>query len=166
MIERWCLLIWLRFQAFLSVSRRFVVKKRVGYRGFRDPGSPHPNCFRLLPSLATPVPPSSLQTTPECPVLLSGAQSGFRHLLGLIRVCRGGRGSPFRPWWLRDLLRVSRELLLLPGQGWMTCLSKPPKLIPQGGGSHVALSGDHPGTLACNATRNTAVTTKFLRASA
>ena len=43
---------------------------------------------------------------------------------------------------------------------------KPPKLIPQGGGSHVARPGDHPGTLACNATRNTAVTTRFLRASA
>ena len=43
---------------------------------------------------------------------------------------------------------------------------KPPKLIPQGGGSHVARPGDHPGTLACNATRNTAVTSRFLRASA
>ena len=27
-------------------------------------------------SLATPVPPSSLQTTPECPILLSEVQSG------------------------------------------------------------------------------------------
>ena len=35
------------------------------YRGFPQ-GSPHPNCFRLPPSL---VPPSSLQTTPEVPVL-------------------------------------------------------------------------------------------------
>ena len=38
-------------------------------------GSPHPNCFRLLPSLASPVPPSSLQTTPESP-LLSGLRVG------------------------------------------------------------------------------------------
>lgn len=32
----------------------------VGHRGFAQ-GSPHPNAFRLLPSLATPVPPSSSQ---------------------------------------------------------------------------------------------------------
>ena len=37
--------------------------------------TPHPNCFRLLPSLAMPVPPSSLQTTPESP-LLSGLRVG------------------------------------------------------------------------------------------
>ena len=39
------------------------------------------------------VPPSSLQTTPECPVILSGAQSRVLHLLGLIMEVRRGRGS-------------------------------------------------------------------------
>ena len=41
------------------------------------------------------VPPSSesLQTTPECPVILSGAQSRVLHLLGLILEVRRGRGS-------------------------------------------------------------------------
>ena len=66
-----------------------------------SPGVTAPN-LRLLPSLATPVPPSSLQTTPDVPVLLSEGQSGVQHLLGLIRgVRREGRGSPFLPWWLR-----------------------------------------------------------------
>ena len=42
------------------------------------------------PSLATPVPPSSLQATPDIAVLLSLRQSGVQHLsyppvLGLIR---------------------------------------------------------------------------------
>jgi len=38
--------------------------------------------------------------------------------------------------------RVSRELLLLPGQGWMTCLSRlrPPKLCLQGAGSDEAFA--------------------------
>ena len=46
-----------------------------------SPGVTAPK-LRLLPSLATPVPPSSLQTTPEVPVLLSEVQSGVQHLLG------------------------------------------------------------------------------------
>ena len=38
---------------------------------------------------------SSLQTTPESPVLLSEVQSGVQHLLGLISGLRqGGRGIP------------------------------------------------------------------------
>jgi len=67
------------------------------------------------------------------------------------------------------LLSLFLFLLLTPAAPWARVDDmslKPPKLIPQGGGSHVALSGDHPGTLACNATRNTAVTTRFLKASA
>ena len=40
-------------------------------------------------------PPSSLQTTPEVPVLLSEVQSGVMHLLGLITgVRRGGKEDP------------------------------------------------------------------------
>ena len=36
------------------------------------------------------------------PGLLSEVQSGVLYLLGLIsRLRRGGRGSLFRPWWLR-----------------------------------------------------------------
>ena len=47
-------------------------------------------------------PPSSLQTTPDSPALLSEGQSGVQHLLGLIRgVRREGKGSQFLPWWLR-----------------------------------------------------------------
>ena len=57
-------------------------------------GTPHPNCFRLLPSLAMPVPPSSLQTTPEVPVLLSEVQSGVLHLLGIILGAPRGQGDP------------------------------------------------------------------------
>ena len=49
----------------------------------------------LTASLATPGPPSCLQTTPESPVLLSEVQSEVLHLLGLIRgVQRGGKEDP------------------------------------------------------------------------
>ena len=54
-----------------------------------------PNCLRLLPSLAMPGPPSSLQTTSECPVLLSEVQSLVLNLLGVISGSRrGGKGDP------------------------------------------------------------------------
>ena len=81
----------LRLLPSLMMNSVFIAKAtgtaiRVSGRVSR--GHPHPNRFRLLPSLATPVPPSSLQTTPDVPVLLSEGQSGVQHLLGLIRGVR------------------------------------------------------------------------------
>jgi hypothetical protein len=59
------------------------------YRGTHPP---------LTPVASYAGPPSSLQTTAECPVLLSGAHSGVQHLLGLIReLCREDKRSPFLP---------------------------------------------------------------------
>ena len=82
----------------LLIPSLLPTPKVYGYRGFPQ-GSPDPNCFRLLLSLAKPGPSSSLQTTPEVPILLSEVQSGVLHLLGLMRgVRRGGKGFPFRPW--------------------------------------------------------------------
>jgi hypothetical protein len=49
--------------------------------------------LRLLPSLDTPVPPSSSQAAPEVLILLSGIQSGVQ-LLGLIRGGTRGQGIP------------------------------------------------------------------------
>jgi len=83
----------------------FIGTDTQGYRMF--PQGLHPNCFRLLASLARPS--SSLQTTvtPQCPVLSSGAQSGVLHLLGLIRGgIEGAGGSPFRPWWFKLTLET------------------------------------------------------------
>jgi len=62
--------------------------------------SPGVTASKLFPPLLVAGytgPSSSLQTTPECPVLilLSGVQSGVLHLLGLISgLRRGGRGIP------------------------------------------------------------------------
>ena len=58
-------------------------------------------------------PSSSLQTTPEGPVLLSEVQSGVLHLLGLISgVRREGKGTPI------SSLVVEMDLLpLLPSAG-------------------------------------------------
>ena len=79
------------FRRWLRVLLCFISTDAEGifwHRGFPQ-GSPprHPNCLRLLPSLATPGPPSSLQTrtTPEIPILLFEVQSGVLHLFGLIR---------------------------------------------------------------------------------
>jgi len=62
--------------------------------------SPGVTASKLFPPLLVAGytgPSSSLQTTPECPVLilLSGVQSGVLYLLGLISgLRRGGRGIP------------------------------------------------------------------------
>ena len=79
-----------------------LVPTRMLYRVPRvSPGVTAP-ILRSLPSQTTPGPPSSLQTTPDSPVLLSGGQSGVQYLLGLIRgERREGKESPCRPQWLR-----------------------------------------------------------------
>ena len=50
-----------------------------------SPGITAPN-LRLLPSLAMPVPPSSLQTTPDVPVLLALGEGGL-HVFRFVPVC-------------------------------------------------------------------------------
>ena len=57
--------------------------------------------------------PSSLQTTPESPALLSEVQSGVQHLLGLISgLRRGGRGIPISSLVVEMDLLLSRRLRL------------------------------------------------------
>ena len=63
----------------------------------------------------------------------------------------------------RERVKIGHSLILLL---LLRNVSQAPKLIPPGGGSHVAWTGDHPGTSACDAARNAAVTTRFLRALA
>ena len=58
-------------------------------------------------------PSSSLQTTPEVPVLLSEVHSGLQHLLGLISgLRRGRRGIPISSLVVEMDLLLSRRLRL------------------------------------------------------
>ena len=103
----------------------------IGYRGLTQ-GSPHPNSFRLYFRRWHAGPSSSLQTTPECPVLLSEVQSGVLHLLGLISgVRRGGKEIP--------TLSLVVEMDLLPRRLRLSknCLSSP---VPAPG-PHLVLLG-------------------------
>jgi hypothetical protein len=56
-------------------------------------GMPVPTTITYCTPVTVPPSSESLQTTPECPVILSGAQSRVLHLLGLILEVRRGRGS-------------------------------------------------------------------------
>ena len=68
-------------------------------------------------------PSSSLQTTPESPVLLSEVQSGVQHLLGLISgLRRGGRGIPISSL----VVEMDRVVSVVFGL-WRVCF--PPCLV-------------------------------------
>ena len=78
-----------------------------------SPGVTAPKLFSPTSVAGYAGPSSSLQTTPEVPVLLSEVQSGVQHLLGLISgLRRGGRGIPISSLVVEMDLLLSRRLRL------------------------------------------------------